>query len=290
MQDEDAIDLDAQDFRRTRRYLAPWVFAMPGGQEGMTYPPPWDLISREHWDGVIDLPTDVALKTSSYEGTKIGRLHQLQNDWIFSWPPVDDASTFLHEVALLAGEEFDALVFNTLHGWYRQAIGCLRNALETLMIGAALAVTNNKTSYDAWRAGTKEYGFGTARSLVRDSALGKQVEADAAPDSVFGNDDTSWTKDRYSRLCAYAHSQAGYNNADFWESNGPIFVPTALDTVESEFRETLALCYLLLRLGWSGYKEGPGQRALLGGSRGNWAKYSGVLDTWLLTQPSKDTP
>lgn len=50
----------------------------------------------------------------------------------------------MDELALLAGEEFDALVFNALHGWYRQAIGCLRNGLETLIVGAALAVTDSQ--------------------------------------------------------------------------------------------------------------------------------------------------
>jgi hypothetical protein len=44
----------------------------------------------------------------------------------------------------------------------------------------------------------------------------------------------------------------------FWESNGPIFVPRALAVVEQEFRETLALSYLLLRLGWPTYRRGPG--------------------------------
>jgi len=37
----------------------------------------------------------------------------------------------MEEVSLLAGEEFNALVFNALHGCYRQAIGCLRNAMLT---------------------------------------------------------------------------------------------------------------------------------------------------------------
>jgi hypothetical protein len=282
MRDEDAIDLPEDDFRRLRRYLAPWVFALPGGDEGKTWPPPWDLIGEDDWAGIMDLPTDVALKSTSYEGSLISRLHQLHSDWIFSWPEVGEAR-FMEEVALLAREEFDALVFNAVHGWYRQAIGCLRNALETLIIGAALAVTNNVKSFQAWRQGTKQYGFGAARALIRDSELGQQIDDDAAPESVFGDDDGSWTKTRYSRLCAYAHSQAGYNNADFWESNGPIFVPSALQVVEAEFRETLALSYLLLRLGWPRYLPGQGQPALLNGSQGDWRKFDGLLFLkWLL--------
>ena len=73
------------------------------------------------------------------------------------------------------------------------------------------------------------------------------------------------------------HSEAGYNNADFWESNGPIFVPSALAVVEQEFRETLALCYLLLRLGWNAYRQGPGQLNLLNGPQADWSKYNTML-------------
>ena len=118
--------------------------------------------------------------------------------------------------------------------------------------------------------------------MLRDSAEGKQVEAAAAPESILGDADTAWMKSRYKRLCAYAHSQAGYNNADFWKSNGPVFRPRALAVTEAEFRETLALCYLLVWLGWPGYKPGSGQPALLAGPRDGWEKYDGVLRKWLL--------
>ena len=289
MRDDDVIELPESDFRRVRRYLAPWTFAWPGDDDRKkTWPPPSDPVSRDAWDGILDLPTDVALKSSSYEGSVIARLHQLQSEWVFSWPDVGDAP-FMEEVAPLAGEEFEALVFNALHGWYRQALGCLRNALETLVIAAALAVRNNDKYFQEWRAGTREIKFGNARELLRDSADGKQVDTDGAPESVFGDADTSWVKNRYGRLCAYAHSQAGYNNADFWESNGPVFRPLVLGLVEAEFRETLGLCYLLLRLGWPSYKPGPGEPALLNGPQDGWKKYDGVLRKWLLVDQHDPT-
>src|SRR6266508_4216809 len=164
MRDEDAIDLPEDDFRRLRRYLAPWVFAFPEDSEGKTWPPPSDLIDEEKWASVMDLSTDVALKSSSYEGTLVSRLAQLHSDWIFSWPDPGKAP-FMEEPSLLAGEEFDALVFNALHGWYRQAIGCLRNALETLMTAAALAAGKNSKSFREWRVGERQFGFGTAREV-----------------------------------------------------------------------------------------------------------------------------
>jgi hypothetical protein len=281
MKDEDGQDLPDGDFRRLRRYLAPWLFASESDDRDVRYPPPTDLVPEDAWDHIMILPTDVALKSSSYEGTAISRLSQLHTDWIFSWPDVGDAP-FVEEAALLAGEEFDALVFNALHGWYRQALGCLRNALETMTIASAFSVRNEEARFRRWRAGTLEVKFGNARDWLRDSRSGQQVDADAAPGSVFGQGATAWVNDRYARLCAYAHSQAGYNNADFWESNGPIFVPSTLNVVESEFRETLALCYLLLRLGWPNYKIGQGQPALLNGPLGMWATYGALLRKWIL--------
>ena len=184
--------------------------------------------------------------------------------------------------ALIAGEEFDALVFNALHGYYRQAIGCLRISLETLTMAAAFATTTDTESFEAWQAGTLEAKFGRARVLLRDSAEGRQIDVAASPASVFGDADNSWLNARYKRLCDYAHSRAGHDNGGFWESNGPLFVPRALATVEREFRETLALCYLLERLGWPGYASGQGQPALLEGPQKGWSQYDAVLRTWLL--------
>ncbi len=245
MREEDAVDLPSDDFRRLRRYLAPWVFA--DGNDLDRWPDPSDPVRKESWDSIMDLATDVAIRSTSYEGTLVARLEELQSDWIFSWPEPNEAP-FMNEPALLAGEEFDALVFNAVHGYYRQAIGCLRNALEILTVAAGLALTNNQALFRKWREDGQEIGYGQARAWLRDSPEGKRVDADAAPDSIFGNDDASWSMRRYTTLCAYAHSRAGSNNADFWESNGPVFRPKALRVVEAEFRETLGLSYLLVRL------------------------------------------
>ena len=85
VKDEDAIDLAEDDFRRARRYLAPWNFAWPGDDDRTsTYPPPSDLVSSEAWDGIMVLPTDVALKSSSYCGSVVARLYELHSQ--FSGP------------------------------------------------------------------------------------------------------------------------------------------------------------------------------------------------------------
>ena len=189
VKDEDAIDLAEDDFRRARRYLAPWNFAWPGDDDRTsTYPPPSDLVSHEAWDGIMVLPTDVALKSSSYHGSVVARLYELHSQ--FSGPQVGEAP-YVEEAALLAREEFDALVFNALHGWYRQALGCLRNALETLAVASALAVTRNEEHFREWRDGAREIAFGQARAWLRDSQVGQQIDAEVAPHSIFGDGQTA---------------------------------------------------------------------------------------------------
>ena len=277
---EGDIPLGEADFRRERRLLSPSVFFWANGEPG-SWPAPIDPITAEVWRDVMRLATHVVLYTTSQDGSRISRLKQLESDWVFSWPQ-PGVAPFVEYPALVAGEEFDAAVFNALHGYYRQAIGCLRVALETLAIAAAFSVRGDLSSFERWQAGDLEGSFGTARTALGDSVDGRRIDATTAPSSVFGDSSDSWMKARYRRLCDYAHSRAGYDNGALWRSNGPIYVAQALGTVECEFRETMALCYLLARIGWDGYEPGPGQPALLGGPLDGWAQYATMLREWLL--------
>ena len=126
------------------------------------------------------------------------------------------------------------------------------------MSAAALAVTGDRVGYEAWRSGERQIWFREARERLRVSEVGGQIDREVAPASVFGGAATSWSRNRYSRLCAYAHSQPGYNNSDFWQSNGPVYSERALRVLETEISRTVALCYLLMRFGWPRYRPGPG--------------------------------
>jgi hypothetical protein len=277
---EEPLHLEDGDFRIERVYINPAAFYWGGQDAPEAYPPPSDLIDPETWLDVMGLPTDVALKTTSKMGSTIARIQQLNSDWTFSWAPLN-AAPFVEMPAVFAGEEFDALIFNAMHGYYRQAIAGLRVALELMTIATGFAVTGNAARFAEWREGRLEGKFGVSRQLIADSAVGKQIDA-AGYGPIFTKDDSSWMKARYKRLCGFAHAGAGFENSSLWSSNGPIFVATALETVENELRETLALCYLLLRLGWPTYKPGRGQQPLLDGPQSGWAQYDQVLRHWLL--------
>src|SRR5204863_45881 len=102
-----------------------------------------------------------------------------------------------------------------------------------------------------WRNG-KAVPFGNACDWLAASTVGQQLDRSAAPAAIFRRKDpTAWITRLYERLYAYAHSRAGYNNIDFWESNGPIHVWGVLDRLVYEVREVMALGLVLLRIGWT---------------------------------------
>jgi hypothetical protein len=67
---EDLRQLEVGLFGAERRYLADHVFlGVPGGDER-----PSDVVPREAWEGLVDLPTDVLLRTTDYLGRMVDDL------------------------------------------------------------------------------------------------------------------------------------------------------------------------------------------------------------------------
>jgi hypothetical protein len=245
--EEDRQHLDKDDFRRERIWLAPSAFALSDGDD----PPISDLVSEEVWDNLLHLPDDVAIRTTNWIGSKVGLLHEVSMQWLRATPVDPDGAPYAPEPAFLAAEEFEALEFAALHGYYRQALGCLRNALETMTHAAALAATSRKDDFAAWRNGDLELRFGESRRAIGASWIGMQIEGNLDGAWLFGDLKAGgWLAILYRRLCAYAHSQVGFNNADFWQSNGPVYRPNTYVLVIDELRETIAVSYVLLRVCW----------------------------------------
>lgn len=273
------MHLPNHDFRRERALLSPELFADSGTGGDL---PPTDLVSKEAWTGLIDLPTDVLLRTTSHEGSSVDALHQLTSMWIDLVYRMEESSApYMSAASLLALEEFDALAFITLHGYYRQALGCLRNALEVLTVGAGLAVTQNWALFARWRTG-EEVKFGNARDWLSASADGRRLDALAAPGAVFDRTvSEAWLVRRHKRLSGYAHSRAGTNNMDFWESNGPVHVWGVLDQAIAETRETMTLGMVLLHLGWPDFTMTPKARDLVDHPDASWSDMAPAVQEFL---------
>lgn len=242
---QDHRALPEDDFRRERSYLADHVFAVVGGGEV-----PSDAVPQEAWEHIMHLPTDVLLRTTDYLGTMVDDLHEQGGAWIFAWPDELVKAPFMFDVALNASDEFQAAPFIAMHGWYRQATAGLRNALEGMTLAAAFAVRGDTAGLRAWRDGTSEPKFGNAVDmLAEDSRLGA-IDGRLGSSGLFGRRPDGIVRGVYSNLCRYAHSRAGHTNVDIWQSNGPVFIPKAFTQFWIDFCDTVAVCYVLLKIGW----------------------------------------
>lgn len=249
--------LDSDDFRARRDFLSDDAFALVTG----TYQGATDLVDQEQWQELIDLPTDVALRTSDQLGTQLGQLNRLWGLWIEATPVEPDATPFMFSAMLDAGDDFNAATFTAMHGYYRQGFANLRSALDGLAIAASFAVRNNKVGLDKWLAGESEPPkFGNARDML-------------APH--LGTDATGVLTALYKELSGYIHAQASATNATLWGgSNGPIFERQSFVKLYRYFRDVMAMSFALVSIGWDEFSITCEQWQLFDTPNGAWANVS----------------
>jgi len=245
--------LSLEDFRALRIVLEPDDFAFSSGDE----PPPSDLVDKEIWHGITVLPDDVAIRTSNHHGGLLKMLYDLWGAWIEA---VGEDQDFLYDTLLDAADEFQAATFNALHGYYRQAIGCLRNALEQITIGTYCQVCGKATDFAQWKAGQTKITFGQACDGLARAASVQPLNAhlQATLNDSFFNQKTrtnqgGWARRLYSELSDYAHTRPGFTNVDMWASNGPVYVREAFVSFGEMYLQTSALGFLLVKLGRPGF-------------------------------------
>jgi hypothetical protein len=162
--------------------------------------------------------------------------------------PADSA--FMFEPAIDAGDEFHAAPFIAAHGWYRQATASLRNAMETMACAAAFAVRNDTARYADWRAGIHEPKFGNAVDMLGRNAVLTNLDRRLGEPGLFGRNPSGVLAEMYANLCRYAHSRTGNTNVDIWQSNGPVWVDRGFRQFWIDYCDTIAICFVLLKLGW----------------------------------------
>jgi hypothetical protein len=263
---QDHRALPEEDFRGERSYLADHVFAIaPGGDQ-----PPTDPAPQEAWEHIMHLPTDVLLRTTDYLGTMVDDMHEQGSAWIFAWPSEVAKAPFMFDATLDASDEFQAAPFIAMHGWYRQATAGLRNALEGMALAAAFAVRGDAAGLRDWRDGITEPKFGNAVDmLAADPQLGA-LDQRLGSSGLFGRRPDGIVRGAYSNLCRYAHSRPGHTNVDIWQSNGPVFIPKAFTQFWIDFCDTVALSYVLLKIGWKDLELPNAARPLYGFADDRW--------------------
>jgi hypothetical protein len=244
------IKLDPNDFRSRRLILEPNDFALRGTEPE---PEPTELISESAWNGIMTLPGDVAIRTTSHQGERIELLYDLWSGWIHELP----AGSIVAHAMLDSADDFGAALFNLTHGYYKQALFSLRSALEVMTMACSCELSANHNRWKAWLRGA-ELRFARECDSLQSSVLiqrfDQSVFVDAAGSLYTANDGTgknAWARNLYRRLSQYAHARDVASNAQFWESNGPIYSADGMRASYHCFLETYALTLLAAKLAFS---------------------------------------
>lgn len=243
--------LDPDDFRAHRKILEPNDFALGSDEPD---PPPTDLVDAETWDGMMTLPDDVAIRTTNHQGKRIALLHELWGDWVEVMP----SDGILSEATFDVADDFSASLFNLTHGFYKQAIASLRNALEVMVVACDCELGNATGRWKNWQEG-KGDGFKEAREKLsnrpaivpHEKRIIEKVGASLVTElskSPQGEACKSWSQNLYGRLSNFSHSSGNSSNSFLWESNGPIYSAEGMRTSYRAYLETYAVIVLLVSM------------------------------------------
>jgi hypothetical protein len=243
-----AKQLPVTDFRALRMVLEPNDFALGGDEPD---PPPSDLISKKTWFGIMNLPDDVAVRTTDRNGKAIGEAHWLWARWIEA---TGDAQDALFVPMLDACDDLQASIFDAIHGYYRTGFSALRNVLELMTI-AICGALRSSPQYSNWRNGSAEFKFGAAcDQLSNEPLLGvfnnrmRAAGHQSLWDAKRGSSPGGYGRRFYKELCNYAHSRPGFTDADLRKSNGPIYVGRVFLDWYYAYLKTISLCSICMFL------------------------------------------
>lgn len=238
----------ASDFRARRMVLEPDDFAV---SDGMPDPAPTDLVDPAVWHGIMDIADNVAIQTTSHQGSRIALLYELWAAWLEVTPP----RCIVGSAMLDCSDDFAASVLFLLHGFYRQAAGTLRSALEIMAFACLCQLTDDRQGWKAWKAGKDEINFRQCRHRLRETSTVKHLDGRAkitTGRTMFADknrpDPGGWATSLHSRLSSFIHARGNLSNAHIWKSNGPIYSAPGMRIGYHSYLETYALLLLLAKI------------------------------------------
>ena len=240
--------LEATDFRARRMVLEPDDFALT---DGKPEPAPTDLVSPKVWHGIMDIADDVAIRTTSDQGSRIGFLYELWGAWLEAMPTGCIVGYAMRECS----DDFASSIVSILHGFYRQAVGTLRSALETMVFACLCQITSGQKIWRAWESGKEEINFRKIRHRLRQEsgiiALEDRAKA-ATGRTMFADknrpDPGGWATSLHSHLSNFIHASGDLSNGRIWESNGPVYSGRGMTISYHSYLETYALLLLLAKI------------------------------------------
>jgi hypothetical protein len=241
--------LPTRDFRSLRHRLEAKDFALPGSA---SLPP--DLIERAAWEGLVVLPDDVAIYTSSHCGTRLTFLCDLWADWLKRL--VSHRGDLMLASAMLdAADDFSVSTFTMMHGYYKQSIAALRSAVELMMLAATCTLHKRTPLRRAkWNPEKSWQDWETDSSRIEVNRIADQLNrwATQAEDAVRGREASNTlrvSRDLYARLNRFCHARSSSSNVTLWRgSNGPVFDLDAFREASELQIETYCVLYRLIKL------------------------------------------
>jgi hypothetical protein len=240
--------LPSTDFRAKRMVLEPDDYGLT---DGLPDPAPTDLIDQSVWHGIMDLPDDVVIRTTSHQGSRINLLYELWAGWLEVMP----TEGIVTQAMLDCSDDFASATMLLLHGFYRQAIGTLRSALETMLFSCLCQITGNLQRWSSWKKGKEELSFVNNRHDMRktDIIRSLEVRAQAATGRTLfadknGADPGGWATSLHARLSNFIHARGNQTNADIWGSNGPIYSAQGMKLGYHNQLETYVLLLLMAKI------------------------------------------
>lgn len=246
------IDPD-RDFRSERIRLPKESFLIHPDED----PEPSDLISKETWRELVWLADDTSIRTSDHHGSILRDANEMYGHWLtlvldvqsLLDRPRDDA---LQLATLSAGDEWQASTYAAFTGFYRQAIACLRPAMEGLLAGAYFRAFPDPAAEAMWADGDENARL--APAAVR------RTLAKAEPYQHFDHFLThpGWVETLYGLLSAFQHGRPSHTdkggrmpttNVELWGgSNGPVYEERAFMLWARAYFNTMLLSLLIIGL------------------------------------------
>lgn len=243
--------LPADDFRARRDYLPDDAFVLV--EEGPDPEP--DRISLEAWRGMFALTDDVALRTTSFQGTIAEHCHDAWVAVVRSFPHDRSEESPMFEALLDLADHLQAASFSALHGYYRQAFATLRAAEELMIVTTRFALFDGLQVLRSWRyddATVEQIRPTTDLDRLAGHADIERLNQTVAPLTFAtgsGSRRAGWAWDVYQVLSKFAHVTPGYTDGELWRTNGPVWGPSTFVLYISMMRQVLAIAVLLARVG-----------------------------------------
>lgn len=236
-----AKKIPQSDFRAVRTVLEASDFAYAPGNPKR---PVRDLVTESTWEDIQTLPETVSIYTSNDHGKDLGLLSNLWGEWV-QVIPTDDG--VVHHASLVATDEFQAATFNSLHGFYRVSVACLRSALEQMTIAVDCAQRGDQAEGEGWLQGRTELLFGRACDTLQNRFQKTRLRRIFQQND--GKHEAGFLRELHDALSNYSHARPGSDALHLWEgSNGPIYVGSAFLWTVKMWLFTYAICAILLKI------------------------------------------